>query len=89
MKSKVKTIKKTFLIQKDLAEKLNLFKNKSAVVNEWLRLFLMIKLNWHDKVSETWITNFEFKNFTQEELDSLMKDWWGTYNKISDFVNKI
>jgi len=40
MRSKVKTVKKTFSIKENLIEELNNFPNKSKLVNDWLELIL-------------------------------------------------
>ena len=40
MKTKVRTIKKTFSIRENLVEELSSYSNKSKLVNEWIELVL-------------------------------------------------
>ncbi|MBS9775142.1 hypothetical protein KGV52_00395 [Candidatus Gracilibacteria bacterium] len=65
------TEKKSFTIKKDYAKKLNLYKNKSKIVNEALKMYFA-RQQFLEEKEEEFFNSFEFEDFSKEELDSLV-----------------
>ena len=55
-----KTKKRTFLLKKDISDKLDMYKNKSEIVNEALKLYFQVKTNKQNNY-------FEVEYFTDDE----------------------
>jgi len=58
-----KTKKRTFLLRKDISDKLDMYKNKSEIVNEALKLYFQLHSNNDDY--------FEIEYFTDDESEFL------------------
>lgn len=74
------TEKKSFTIKKDYTQKLNLYKNKSKVVNEALRMYFA-REEFLKEAEEEFFANFEFENLP---LSAQVK-----LEKISDKLDEI